>query len=211
MGCTNCGCSQSSHFDIGGGSYHCNSCGRHCKLIFSGGSSYCYRDDERERRERERRDRERREEEARKRREREKIEKERREEEARIRREREKREEEERKRNEEAEKTAKKGIRSLLNKISSAMNSISLNDFKFKTSIANKKSVSLKYEKVGNLCCSMNTVGSTYSESIDTSLKRERIYEQKNNYLYNETDELSLDNLRIVKTGKEKARFTKKF
>ena len=27
----------------------------------------------------------------------------------------------------------------------------------------------------------------------------------------NETDELSLDNLRIVKTGKEKARFTKKF
>ena len=192
MGCTNCGCSQSSHFDIGGGSYHCKSCGRHCKWIFSGGSSYCYICDERERRERERRDRERREEEARKRRERERIERERR-------------------RNEEAEKTAKKGIRSLLNKISSAMNNISLNDFKFKTSIANKKSVSLKYEKVGNLCCSMNTVGSTYSESIDTSLNRERIYEQKNNYLYTETEELSLDNLRIVKTGKEKARFTKKF
>ena len=86
-----------------------------------------------------------------------------------------------------------------------------MNDFKFKASIANKKSVSLKYEKVGNLSCSMNTVGNTYSESIDTSLNRERIYEQKNNYLYTETDELSLDNLRISKTGREKARFTKKF
>ena len=53
MGCTNCGCSQSSHFDIGGGAYHCKSCGRHCKWIFSGGSSYCYICDERERRERE--------------------------------------------------------------------------------------------------------------------------------------------------------------
>ena len=61
--------------------------------------------------------------------------------------------------------------------------------------MANKKSVSLKNEKVCNLYCSMNTVGSTYSESIDTSLNRERIYEQKNNYLYTETDELSLDNL----------------
>ena len=211
MGCTNCGCSQSSHFDIGGGSYHCKSCGRHCKWIFSGGSSYCYICDERERRERERRDRERREEEARKRRERERIERERRERERREEEERRRREEEERRRNEEAEKTAKKGIRSLLNKISSAVNCISLNDFKFKISIANKKSVSLKYEKVGNLSCSMNTVGSTYSESIDTSLKRETIHEQKNNYLYTETEELSLDNLRIVKTGKEKARFTKKF
>ena len=86
-----------------------------------------------------------------------------------------------------------------------------MNDFKFKASIANKKSVSLKYETVGNLSCSMNTVGNTYSESIDTSLNRERIYEQKNNYLYTETDELSLDNLRISKTGREKARFTKKF
>ena len=194
MGCTNCGCSQSDHFDIGGGEYHCKGCGRHCKLIFRGGSSSCYIC---ERKEREKKERERREEEARRRRR----------EEERRRRE----EEEERRRNEEAEKNAQKRIRSLLNSISSSINSISLNDFKFKASIANKKSVSLKYETVGNLSCSMNTVGNTYSESIDTSLNRERIYEQKNNYLYTETDELSLDNLRISKTGREKARFTKKF
>ena len=199
MGCTNCGCSQSDHFDIGGGAYHCKGCGRHCKLFFRGGSSSCYicKRKERERKERERKERERREEEERRRRE----------EEERRRRE----EEEERRRNEEAEKNAQKRIRSLLNSISSSINSISLNDFKFKASIANKKSVSLKYETVGNLSCSMNTVGNTYSESIDTSLNRERIYEQKNNYLYTETDELSLDNLRISKTGREKARFTKKF
>jgi hypothetical protein len=86
-----------------------------------------------------------------------------------------------------------------------------LSDFNFRTSIADKKSFSLKYEKVGNLDCSMKTVGKTYSESIDTSLNRERIYEQKNNYLFTETDELSLDNLRTLKTGREKARFTKKF
>ena len=214
MGCTNCGCSQSDHFDIGGGAYHCKGCGRHCKLFFRGGSSSCYicKRKERERKERERKERERREEEARRRREEERR---RREEEERRRREEEERrrreEEEERRRNEEAEKNAQKRIRSLLNSISSSINSISLNDFKFKASIANKKSVSLKYETVGNLSCSMNTVGNTYSESIDTSLNRERIYEQKNNYLYTETDELSLDNLRISKTGREKARFTKKF
>ena len=57
----------------------------------------------------------------------------------------------------------------------------------------------------------MNTVSSTYSESIDTSLKRERINEQKNNYLYTETDEMSLENLRSLKIGREKARFTKRF
>ena len=121
------------------------------------------------------------------------------------------RKEREKRRNEEEEEKAQKGIRSLLNSISSSVNSIYLSDFKFKTSMANKKSVSLKNEKVCNLYCSMNTVGSTYSESIDTSLNRERIYEQKNNYLYTETDELSLDNLRTLKTGREKARFTKKF
>ena len=135
------------------------------------------------------------------------------EEEKRIREEKEKRirEEEEKRRNEKEEEKAQKGIRSLLNSISSSVNSIYLSDFKFKTSMANKKSVSLKNEKVCNLYCSMNTVGSTYSESIDTSLNRERIYEQKNNYLYIETDELSLDNLRTLKTGREKSRFTKKF
>ena len=135
------------------------------------------------------------------------------EEEKRIREEEEKRirEEEEKRRNEKEEEKAQKGIRSLLYLISSSVNSIYLSDFKFKTSMANKKSVSLKNEKVCNLYCSMNTVGSTYSESIDTSLNRERIYEQKNNYLYTETDELSLDNLRTLKTGREKARFTKKF
>ena len=57
----------------------------------------------------------------------------------------------------------------------------------------------------------MNTVSSTYSESIDTSLKRERINEQKNNYLYTETDEMSLENLRSLKIGREKARFRKRF
>ena len=50
----------------------------------------------------------------------------------------------------------------------------------------------------------MKTVGKTYSESIDTSLNRERIYEQKNNYLFTETDELSLDNLRTLKTGRKR-------
>jgi len=42
MGCTNCGCSTSSHINIGGGSYHCKNCGRHCKWVFSSGKSYCY-------------------------------------------------------------------------------------------------------------------------------------------------------------------------
>ena len=131
--------------------------------------------------------------------------------EERERKEREREREREKRRNEEEEEKARKRIRSLLNSISSSVNSIYLSDFKFRTSMVNKKSVSLKYEKVCNLYCSMNTVGSTYSESIDTSLNRERIYEQKNNYLYTETDELSLDNLRTLKTGREKARFTKKF
>jgi len=117
----------------------------------------------------------------------------------------------EERRNKEEEEEARKRIKSLLNSISISINSISLSDFKFRTSIADKKSFSLKYEKVGNLDCSMKTVGKTYSESIDTSLNRERIYEQKNNYLFTETDELSLDNLRTLKTGREKARFTKKF
>ena len=146
-------------------------------------------------------ERERREEEERRRREEEEEEERRREEEER------RREEEERRRREEE----RRRIKSLLNSISSSINSISLSDFKFRTSIADKKSFSLKYEKVGNLDCSMKTVGKTYSESIDTSLNRERIYEQKNNYLFTETDELSLDNLRTLKTGREKARFTKKF
>ena len=102
MGCTNCGCSQSDHFDIGGGEYHCKGCGRHCKWFFRGGSSSCYIC---ERKERERKERERREEEARRRREEERR---RIEEAERIRiceAERRKRdEEEERRRNEEAEK-----------------------------------------------------------------------------------------------------------
>ena len=40
----------------------------------------------------------------------------------------------------------------------------------------------------------MNSVGSAYSESINTSLNKERVFEQKSNYLYNESDELSLEN-----------------
>ena len=164
-------------------------------------------------------ERERREEEERRRREEEEEEERRREEEERIKREEDRRIEERRReerrreerRNKEEEEVARKRIKSLLNSISSSINSISLSDFKFRTSIADKKSFSLKYEKVGNLDCSMKTVGKTYSESIDTSLNRERIYEQKNNYLFTETDELSLDNLRTLKTGREKARFTKKF
>ena len=204
MGCTNCGCSQSDHIDIGGGEYHCRGCGRHCKWIFRGGSSSCYICERKERERREEEARRRREEEERRRRE--EAERRRREEAERIRR-----EDEERRRNEEAEKNAQKRIRSLLNSISSKINSISLSDFKFNTSIVNEKSFNLKYEKVGNLYCSMNTVSSTYSESIDTSLKRERINEQKNNYLYTETDEMSLENLRSLKIGREKARFTKRF
>ena len=161
-------------------------------------------------------ERERREEEERRRREEEEEEERRREEEERRREEEERRRREEERRREEIrnkkeEEEARKRIKSLLNSISSSINSISLSDFKFRTSIADKKSFSLKYEKVGNLDCSMKTVGKTYSESIDTSLNRERIYEQKNNYLFTETDELSLDNLRTLKTGREKARFTKKF
>ena len=160
---------------------------------------------EEEERRRRRREEERRwEEEKERRRRREEEERRRREEEERRRR-------EEERRNKEEEEVARKRIKSLLNSISSSINSISLSDFKFRTSIADKKSFSLKYEKVGNLDCSMKTVGKTYSESIDTSLNRERIYEQKNNYLFTETDELSLDNLRTLKTGREKARFTKKF
>ena len=34
---------------------------------------------------------------------------------------------------------------------------------------------------------------------------------KKNNYLYTETDELSLENLRALKIGREKTRLTKKF
>ena len=57
----------------------------------------------------------------------------------------------------------------------------------------------------------MNTVGNAYSESIDTSLQRERVYEQKSNYLYKETDELSLENLKTLNTSKKKIQFLKKF
>ena len=162
-----------------------------------------------ERLKREEEERRRREEERRRRREEE--ERRRREDEERRRRAEEERRRREERRNKEEEEEARKRIKSLLNSISCPINSISLSDFKFRTSIAVKKSFSLKYEKVGNLDCSMKTVGKTYSESIDTSLNRERIYEQKNNYLFTETDELSLDNLRTLKTGREKARFTKKF
>ena len=81
MGCTNCGCSQSDHFDIGGGAYHCKGCGRHCKLFFRGGSSSCYicKRKERERKERERKEREEKERKEKERREKEKKEKERKE------------------------------------------------------------------------------------------------------------------------------------
>ena len=74
-----------------------------------------------------------------------------------------------------------------------------------------RKNISLKNDRVSNLYCSMNTVGSVYSESIDTSLKRERVYEQKTNYLYKETDELSLENLKTLNMRKEKIQFSKKF
>ena len=57
----------------------------------------------------------------------------------------------------------------------------------------------------------MNTVGSANSESIDTTLKRERVHEQKGNYLYKETDELSLENLKTINTSKKKIQFLKKF
>ena len=196
MGCTNCGCSTNYHVAIGGGEYHCIKCGRHCLLAFHSGTSHCFICKEKEReRERERQRQ---------------IEREK-ERQRQIEREKERQRQIERERNEREEEEAKKKIRSLLNSISSKINSISLSDFKFNTSIVNEKSFNLKYEKVGNLYCSMNTVSSTYSESIDTSLKRERINEQKDNYLYTETDEMSLENLRSLKIGREKARFTKRF
>ena len=75
----------------------------------------------------------------------------------------------------------------------------------------NKKSIYLNNKRVNNLYCSMNTVGSANSESIDTTLKRERVYEQKGNYLYKETDELSLENLKTINTSKKKIQFLKKF
>jgi len=163
-----------------------------------------------ETRRREREERKRREEE-RLRRERE--ERKRREEEI-LRREEEKRrreEEERQRREEEAEERAQNNLGSLLNSISYKINGINLGDLKINTSMINRKSVYLQKQRVSNLSCSMNTVGSAYSESIDTSLKRERIFEQKNNYLYKETDELSLENLKTLVIKKEKIRFTKKF
>ena len=157
--------------------------------------------EEREREERERRERER------KRRERE--ERERREREERERREREERER--REREEKAEEKARNNLSSLLNSISSKVSYIHLDDIKINTSMINKKSIYLNNKRVNNLYCSMNTVGNAYSESIDTSLQRERVYEQKSNYLYKETDELSLENLKTLNTSKKKIQFLKKF
>ncbi len=152
---------------------------------------------EREREREEREERERREREERERREiRERCEREERE-----RREREEREEEK----------AKEKFSSLLQSISNRIKNISLYDYTFNTSCVNKKTLYLKNEKVNNLYCYMNSVGSAYSESINTSLNKERVFEQKSNYLYNESDELSLENLRTINVEKEKIRFSKKF
>ncbi len=58
----------------------------------------------------------------------------------------------------------------------------------------------------------MNSVASiAYKETINLSITREKVSEQKNNYLYTGTDELSLDNLKTLNVTKEKARFSKKF
>ena len=133
----------------------------------------------------------------------------RREREERERREREERER--REREEKAEEKARNNLSSLLNSISYKVSCIYLDDIKINTSMVNKKSIYLNNKRVNNLYCSMNTVGSANSESIDTSLQRERVYEQKSNYLYKETDELSLENLKTLNTSKKKIQFLKKF
>ena len=142
-----------------------------------------------------------------------------REEEARKERERKRKEEEARRERErkikeieeKAEEKAQNNLSSLLNSISYKVSCIYLDDIKINTSMVNKKSIYLNNERVNNLYCSMNTVGNAYSESIDTSLKRERVYEQKSNYLYKETDELGLENLKTLNTSKKKIQFLKKF
>ena len=166
----------------------------------------CYK--ERKKREeeeaRKERERKRKEEEARRERERKIKEIEEKAEEARKERERKRKEKEE-------EEKAQNNLSSLLNSISSEVSCIYLDDIKINTSMVNKKSIYLNNERVNNLYCSMNTVGNAYSESIDTSLKRERVYEQKSNYLYKETDELGLENLKTLNTSKKKIQFLKKF
>ena len=147
---------------------------------------------ERERRERERRERERKEEKERKERE-----------------ERERKEREERERK--AEEEAQKHLSSLLKSISSKINTISLNDFTLNTKMINKKSINLQNQKISNLNCAMNKVGSVNQESINDSLNREIVQEDKNNYLYSGTEELSLENLKSLNTKTEKIKFSKKF
>ena len=130
----------------------------------------------------------------------------------REREERKRREREARERREsEEEEKAKEKFSSLLKSISNRIKNISFSDYTFNTSCVNKKTLYLKNEKVSNLYCNMNSVGSAYSESINTSLNKERVFEQKRNYLYNESDELSLENLRTINVEKEKIRFSKKF
>ena len=149
-----------------------------------------------ERKERERKERERRE--------RERKEKERKEREERERKEREERERK-------AEEEAQKHLSSLLKSISSKVNTISLNDFTLNTKMINKKSINLQNQKIGNLNCAMNKVGSVNQESINDSLNREIVQEDKNNYLYSGTEELSLENLKSLNTKTEKIKFSKKF
>ena len=194
---------------MGNGEYQCKLCYNaygtykcdNCSKCMNSSQRKEWEREERERRERERREREKaiREWEERIRRERE--ERERREREERERREREEREEEK----------AKEKFSSLLQSISNRIKNISLSDYTFNTSCVNQKTLYLKNEKVSNLYCYMNSVGSAYSESINTSLNTERVFEQKSNYLYNESDELSLENLRTINVEKEKIRFSKKF
>jgi hypothetical protein len=112
---------------------------------------------------------------------------------------------------EKAEEKARNNLSSLLNSISYKVSCIYLDDIKINTSMINKKSIYLNNKRVNNLYCSMSTVGSANSESIDTTLKRERVYEQKSNYLYKETDELGLENLKTLNTSKKKIQFLKKF
>jgi len=126
-------------------------------------------------------------------------------------RERERQREREREREEKAEEEARNRLSSLLSSIQNKIGYININDFEINTSKINRKGISLQRQRVSNLYCSMNEVGSAYSESIDTSLKREKVSEQKNNYLYKETEELNLENLKALNTKKEKIRFTKKF
>jgi hypothetical protein len=122
-----------------------------------------------------------------------------------------KKEEEEKKKEEAEEENAQINISELLKSIASKVNGIDSSDFKINTDMINKKRITLRNKRVNNLKCQMNKVEKTDLIPIDTELKKEIITEDKSNYLYEETEELSLENLKILNSKSEKIKFSKKF